>query len=219
MKVINLGEKASVINQFVRELRDVNIQRDRMRFRHNVRRVGHAMAYEISKVLNYEACQVQTPLGKSTMQLPSDELVIGTVFRAGLPFHEGFLDVFDKAGNAFLSAYRYYTGVLQNEIGVKIEYLASPCLDNKTFLLVDPMLATGESMVMAYNAFCTKGHPKRLILASVLASECGVAHLREIFPSDDVCLYTAVIDPVLNESKYIVPGLGDAGDLMFGEKI
>ena len=218
MKVVNLGAQASVLNQFVSELRDSGIQKDRMRFRNNVRRIGHAMAYEISKTLNYEEKSVMTPLAEAKVQLPVDELVIGTVFRAGLPLHEGFLDVFDNAGNAFLSAYRYYTNESHREIDVKIEYLASPSLADKTFLLVDPMLATGESMILGYKAFCTKGQPKRLILASVIATEEGVARLQKMFPSDDVVLYTAAIDPILNENKYIVPGLGDAGDLMFGEK-
>ena len=142
MKVVNLGASNSIINQFVAELRDVNIQKDRMRFRNNVRRIGNLMAYEISKTLKYKETEVVTPLATATMNLPIDNIVIGTVFRAGLPFHQGFLDIFDQAGNAFLSAYRYYTDRECNNIDVHIEYIATPDLYKMTFILVDPMLAT-----------------------------------------------------------------------------
>ncbi len=219
MKLINLGASNSIINQFVSELRDVNIQKDRMRFRTNIRRIGNLMAYEISKKLRYEKREIETPLATCSMSLPKDNIVIGTVLRAGLPFHSGFLDIFDKAGNAFLSAYRYYTDLECNNIDVHIEYLATPDLSHKTFILVDPMLATGESLILAHKAFITKGVPRRIILASVIATEEGVARLQKIFPSKDITLYTAAIDPILNEHKYIVPGLGDAGDLMYGEKL
>ncbi|MBR2204177.1 MAG: uracil phosphoribosyltransferase [Prevotella sp.] len=219
MKVVNLGEKDSVINQFVAELRDVNIQKDRMRFRNNVRRIGALMAYEISKTLRYEEVAVETPLATTNVRVPYDNVVIGTVFRAGLPFHAGFLDIFDKAGNAFLSAYRYYTDRECNNIDVHIEYIATPDLTHKTFILVDPMLATGESLVLAHNAFITKGVPRRVVMASVIATEEGIANLNERFPANDIVLYTAAIDPILNERKYIVPGLGDAGDLMYGDKM
>ena len=219
MKVINLGAGNTVLNQFVAELRDENIQKDRMRFRDNVKRIGHIMAYEISKTLNYAPVTIQTPLDKCEMSLPQDDIVVGTVFRAGLPLHEGFLDVFDKAGNAFLSAYRYYTDKECNNIDVHIEYIATPCLDGKTFMLVDPMLATGESLILAHKAFLTKGIPARFIFASVIATKEGIARMKKHFPGDNVVLYTAAIDPMLNEHKYIVPGLGDAGDLMYGEKL
>ncbi|MBQ1797112.1 MAG: uracil phosphoribosyltransferase [Prevotella sp.] len=219
MKVVNLGEKDSVINQFVAELRDVNIQKDRMRFRNNVRRIGALMAYEISKTLRYQEVAVETPLATTNVRVPYDNVVIGTVFRAGLPFHAGFLDIFDKAGNAFLSAYRYYTDRECNNIDVHIEYIATPDLTHKTFILVDPMLATGESLVLAHNAFITKGVPRRVVMASVIATEEGIANLNDRFPSNDIVLYTAAVDPILNERKYIVPGLGDAGDLMYGDKM
>lgn len=219
MKVINLGENNSIINQFVAELRDVEIQKDRMRFRNNVRRIGALMAYEISKTLRYEEVAVETPLATTNVRVPYDNVVIGTVFRAGLPFHAGFLDIFDKAGNAFLSAYRYYTDRECNNIDVHIEYIATPDLTHKTFILVDPMLATGESLVLAHNAFITKGVPRRVVMASVIATEEGIAHLNDRFPSNDMVLYTAAVDPILNERKYIVPGLGDAGDLMYGDKM
>ena len=219
MKVINLGANNSILNRFVAELRDENIQKDRMRFRYNVKRIGRVMAYEISKTLDYEQVSVKTPLDTCNVSLPADDIVVGTVFRAGLPLHEGFLDVFDNAGNAFLSAYRYYTDRECNNIDVHIEYIATPCLDGKTFMLVDPMLATGESLILAHNAFLSKGTPSRVIFASVIATKEGIARMKKQFPTDDVMLYTAAIDPVLNEHKYIVPGLGDAGDLMYGEKL
>lgn len=219
MKIVNLGEKDSVMNQFVAELRDVNIQKDRMRFRNNIKRIGNLMAYEISKSLRYQEVEVETPLATAKMRVPYDNVVIGTVFRAGLPFHQGFLEIFDKAGNAFLSAYRYYTDRECNNIDVHIEYIATPDLTHKTFILVDPMLATGESLILAHNAFITKGVPRRVVLASVIATEEGIAHLNERFPANDIVLYTAAIDPILNDRKYIVPGLGDAGDLMYGDKM
>ncbi len=219
MKVINLGAENSIINQFVAELRDVNIQKDRMRFRNNIKRIGNLMAYEISKTLRYEEVEVETPLATAKMKVPHDNVVIGTVFRAGLPFHQGFLDIFDNAGNAFLSAYRYYTDRECNNIDVHIEYIATPDLTHKTFILVDPMLATGESLILAHNAFITKGVPRRIVLASVIATEEGIARLNSRFPANDIVLYTAAIDPILNERKYIVPGLGDAGDLMYGGKL
>ena len=218
MKVVNLGAKNSVLNKYMRELRDVNIQNDRMRFRENVRRIGNLEAYEISKILDYKTVTIETPLKECDVNLYEDDIVIGTVFRAGLPLHQGFLDVFDEAGNAFVSAYRYYLDKECTKVGVKIEYMATPNLDGKTLILVDPMLATGESMELAYRAFLTKGTPKRLVMASVIACKQGVDHLKKCFPEDDVVLYCGNIDPILNEHKYIVPGLGDAGDLMYGDK-
>lgn len=208
-----------MLNQYIAELRDVNIQADRMRFRRNVQRIGYVMAYEISKVLHYEPIEIQTPLDKAVASVPVENLVIGTVFRAGLPLHQGFLDIFDNAGNAFVSAYRYYTDRECHNVDVHVEYIAAPNLDGTTLILVDPMLATGESMELAYKAFLTKGTPARLIMASVIAAEPGIENLRNIFPSDDVELYCAAVDPSLNERQYIVPGLGDAGDLMYGDKL
>lgn len=219
MKVINLSENGSLLNTFMSELRDVNVQNDRMRFRHNIVRIGHIEAYEISKLLSYSKKTIQTPLDKCEVNTYDDDVVIGTVFRAGLPLHQSFLDVFDKAGNAFVSAYRYYKDREMNQVGIKVEYCASPSLDNKTLILVDPMLATGGSLELAYEALLTKGKPKRLIMACVIAAQSGVDYLQKIFPSDDVVLVCAAIDPVLNSHKYIVPGLGDAGDLMYGDKI
>lgn len=201
------------------ELRDVNVQGERMRFRQNIMRIGRIEAYEVSKLLSYSPETIQTPLDTCEMRTIDDQVVIGTVFRAGLPLHEAFLDLFDKAGNAFVSAYRYYLDKDCTKVGVKIEYMATPSLDGKTLILVDPMLATGESMELAYKAFSTKGTPARLIMVSVIACKQGVDHLKKCFPEDDVTLVCGNIDPILNDRKYIVPGLGDAGDLMYGEKL
>ena len=220
MKIINLSEKPCLINQFVTELRDVTIQNDRMRFRRNLERIGEAMALEIGKSLTYSTKFVETPLGMATVNTPDDHVVVGTVFRAGLPLHTGFLNIFDRADNAFVSAYRYYRDKECRQVDVHIEYIATPCLDDTTLMLVDPMLATGESMELAFNAFCTKGTPKRTHLVCVIASQKGVDHLQEVFKDrDDITLWCATIDPVLNERSYIVPGLGDAGDLAFGSKL
>ncbi len=219
MKVIDFAETNSVINQYVAEIRDVDIQKERLRFRRNIERIGELMAYEMSKELTYSVKQVQTPLGVAQVSTPDDELVVATVFRAGLPLHQGFLNVFDRAGNAFVSAYRYYKDKECRELDVHIEYIASPNLTGKTLLLADPMLATGESMELAWKAFLSKGTPKRLLIASVIASRQGVEHLQQVFPNDDIALWCAAIDPELNERSYIVPGLGDAGDLAYGEKL
>ena len=219
MKTVNFAETNSVINQYVAELRDVNIQTDRMRFRRNVERIGELMAYEMSKTLDYTTRKIQTPLGTAKASVPADDLVIATVFRAGLPLHQGFLNVFDRAGNAFVSAYRFYKDKECRDLDVHIEYIATPDLTQKTVMLVDPMLATGESMELAWQAFLTKGRPKRLLIACVIASRQGVEHLEKLFPDDNVTLWCATIDPGLDERYYIVPGLGDAGDLAFGEKL
>lgn len=218
MKIINLADRNSILNQYVAEIRDVNIQTERMRFRRNIERIGECMAYEMSKELTYSVKQVQTPLGVAPVSTPDEALVIATVFRAGLPLHAGFLNVFDRAGNAFVSAYRYYKDKECRTIDVHIEYIATPDLTGKTLMLVDPMLATGESMELAYKAFLTKGRPAHLLIACVIASRQGVEHLQRLFPDDDVQLWCAVIDPELNERSYIVPGLGDAGDLAYGDK-
>lgn len=220
MEIINLSERNTILNQYVAELRDVNIQGDRMRFRRNLERIGEMMAYEVSQRLTYSAKEVQTPLGVATASTPDDALVVGTVFRAGLPLHTGFLNVFDRADNAFVSAYRYYRDKECSQVDVRIEYIATPALDDRTLLLVDPMLATGESMELALEAFCTKGCPAHTHIAAVIASEQGVEHLKKVYGHrDDVTLWCAVIDPTLNERSYIVPGLGDAGDLAFGGKL
>lgn len=219
MKVINLAETNSILNQYIAEMRDVNVQGDRMRFRRNIERIGELMAYEISKDLDYSRKQIQTPLGIAEASTPDDNVVIATVFRAGLPLHNGFLNIFDKAGNAFVSAYRYYTDKEHRDLDVRIEYIATPDLTNKTVMLVDPMLATGESLELAWKAFTTKGIPSKLIIACIIASQSGVERIKRVFAGQDVTLWCGVIDPEIDEHSYIVPGLGDAGDLAYGEKI
>ena len=219
MKVINLSEQNSVLNKYMSELRSTSVQNDRMRFRQNIVRIGHVEAYEISKSLTYSQKTIQTPLDKCTINTYDDQVVVGTVFRAGLPLHQAFLDIFDEAGNAFVSAYRYYKDREMREVNIKVEYCASPALNGKTLILVDPMLATGGSLELAYEALKSKGTPKRLVMACVIAAQSGIDYLQKVFPSDDVVLVCGAIDPILNEHKYIVPGLGDAGDLMYGEKV
>ena len=219
MKVINLAETNSILNQYVAEMCDVNVQGDRIRFRRNIERIGELMAYEISKDLDYSRKQIQTPLGIAEASTPDDNVVIATVFRAGLPLHNGFLNIFDKAGNAFVSAYRYYTDKEHRDLDVRIEYIATPDLTNKTVMLVDPMLATGESLELAWKAFTTKGIPSKLIIACIIASQPGVERIKRVFAGQDVTLWCGAIDPEIDEHSYIVPGLGDAGDLAYGEKI
>ena len=215
MKVINLSEQNTLLNQFILEMRSIHVQNDRMRFRRNVERIGEIMAYEISKTLTYSEKQVQTPLGFAPIQTIDDALVCATILRAGLPFHQGFLSYFDGAENAFVSAYRKYKDALKFDIN--IEYIASPNIEGKTLIMTDPMLATGSSLELAYGAMLTKGKPSKVILATVIASQQGVDYVKQRF-SDDVTLWCAAIDPELNSHSYIVPGLGDAGDLAYGEK-
>lgn len=216
MKVTNFALTPSVISQYMAELRDVNTQSDMMRFRRNLERIGELMAYEISKTLNYKDITVTTPLADATCQTVSDQVVLGTIFRAGLPFHQGFLNVFDKAQNAFVSAYRKYKE--KESFDVFIEYIASPRLDDKTLILVDPMLATGASMELSYRALLTKGTPAKVHVASVIASQAAVDYVKKCFPESDTELWIAAIDDEINSHSYIVPGLGDAGDLAYGIK-
>lgn len=216
MKVTNFALTPSVISQYMAELRDVNTQSDMMRFRRNLERIGELMAYEISKTLNYKDITVTTPLADATCQTVSDQVVLGTIFRAGLPFHQGFLNVFDKAQNAFVSAYRKYKE--KESFDVFIEYIASPRLDGKTLILVDPMLATGASMELSYRALLTKGTPAKVHVASVIASQAAVDYVKKCFPESETELWIAAIDDEINSHSYIVPGLGDAGDLAYGIK-
>ena len=220
MKVINLTEKPSLLNQYVKELRSVDVQKDSMRFRRNIERIGEVMAVEISRHLTYAVEQVQTPLAVAEMLVPQDQVVLGTLLRAGLPMHQGFLNMFDKAENAFISAYRKETVGRRGETEIEIvsEYLAAPNIEGKTLILVDPMLATGLSMEVAYKALLSHGTPKNVHVACLFGTPQAINYLSENMPKDTT-LWCAVIDPVLNEKKYIVPGLGDAGDLCFGEKL
>lgn len=219
MKVINFSESNSIINQYMAEIRDAEYQKNRLLFRNNIQRVGEFEAFEISKTLNYENKDVKTPLGIAQVNIPTDKIVLATIFRAGLPFHNGFLNVFDHAGNAFVSAYREYVDEAHHEVGVHVEYLATPSIDEKTLIIADPMLATGGSMELGYKAFLTKGTPKRIHVACVIATPEGIEHIKKTFPEEKTTIWCAAIDPGMNEHKYIVPGFGDAGDLCYGDKI
>ncbi|MCD8318455.1 MAG: uracil phosphoribosyltransferase, partial [Paraprevotella sp.] len=215
----NFAEQQTVVNKYMAELRDVRIQKDRARFRHNLAKIGEVMAYEISKTLNYAIEDIQTPLGVAPTLLYNDRIVLGTIFRAGLPFHQGFLNVFEDANNAFVSAYRFYKDKECYEVGIHIEYLATPDLTGKTLIIADPMLATGGSMDLGLRAFETKGIPGKVHLCCAIASQEGVDYLMREFKEEDYTLWCGAVDPELNEHMYIVPGLGDAGDLAYGEKL
>ena len=218
MKVINLSEHHSVLNNFLREIRDVDIQKDRLRFRRNIERIGEVMAIELSKVLNYASTDVQTPLAKTTVDVISDQLVLATILRAGMPLHQGFLNIFDHADNGFLSAYRREGK--DGELEIVAEYMAAPSIEGKTLIVVDPMLATGMSMEVGYLALLKHGTPRHTHLCCTIATPQAIEYIRKALNDrDDVTLWCAAIDPVLNEKKYIVPGLGDAGDLCYGQKI
>ena len=219
MNIINFNETNSVINLYMAELRDKSYQRNRLLFRNNIRRVGEMMAYELSKKLNYKQKTVTTPLGSLDIMVPKDDLVVATVLRAGLPFHEGFLHVFDHAQNAFVSAYRMYTNREHTEVGVHAEYMASPALRGKTLVIVDPMLATGGSMAAAYEALVKNGTPAYVHVACVIATPEGIDVVQKALPEEKATIWCAAIDPGMNANKYIVPGFGDAGDLCFGEKL
>ena len=216
MKIINFNESNSILNQYVAEIRNVEVQNDRLRFRRNIQRIGEIMAYEISKTFSYSVKYIKTPLGIAPVSTPDNQLVISTILRAGLPFHQGFLSYFDDAENAFVSAYRKYKDTLKFDI--HIEYIASPRIDGKTLIITDPMLATGGSMELSYQAMLTKGHPAEIHVVSVIASQKAVEYIASVFPEDKTTIWCAAIDPELNDHSYIVPGLGDAGDLAYGEK-
>lgn len=216
MKIINFAEQNSIINQFMSELRDKGIQQDRLRFRRNLERIGEIMAYEISRTLNYTTREVETPLGIKAMSLPADPVVLATILRAGLGFHQGFLSYFDQAENAFISAYRQYSN--ETDFDIHVEYIASPSLQDKVMILADPMLATGKSMELCYKALCdSKGTPAVTHVASVIASTQAIEYIKQHLPENTV-LWLAAVDDTLNAHGYIVPGLGDAGDLAYGEK-
>lgn len=218
MQVINLSEKNSILNLYMAELRDKRYQQNRLLFRNNIKRIGQLMAFELSETLDFKPKTVTTPLGTIDIPLPKDDIVVATVLRAGLPFHQGFLDVFDHADNAFVSAYRMYTNREHTEVGVHAEYMATPSVKGKTLIIADPMLATGGSMAAAIEALCKTGKPKKIHIASVIAVPEGIKTLTEVLPEDAI-VWCAAIDPGMNEHKYIVPGFGDCGDLCFGEKL
>ncbi|MDE6489690.1 MAG: uracil phosphoribosyltransferase [Muribaculaceae bacterium] len=216
MEIIDFAQQPSLINQYMMELRNVDIQSDMLRFRRNLQRIGEIMAYEISKTMTYRTEEIQTPLATAPCRVLDEKVVLATIFRAGVPFHQGFLDYFDHAENAFVSAYRKYKE--KENFDVCIEYLASPCLDGKTVIIADPMLATGASMELSYRALLTKGNPAHIHVASVIASQKAVDYIASTFPDDRTTLWIGAVDPHINAHSYIVPGLGDAGDLAYGIK-
>lgn len=218
MQIINFNEQNSVINQYLAELRDKKYQQNRLLFRHNVQRIGQMMGYELSKTLDYKQKTVATPLATTEVMVPKDDIVVAAILRAGLPFHEGFLDVFDHADNAFVSAYRMYTNREHSKVSVHTEYMATPSVKGKTLIIADPMLATGGSMAAAIEALLSTGKPHRIHIACVIAAPEGIDVIREVLP-DDATFWCACIDAGMNEHKYIVPGFGDCGDLCFGEKL
>ena len=215
MKVYNFSQYSSLYNKFLSELRDENIQKDSMRFRKNLERLGEISAYEISKTLQCYSQVTKTPLGTSKTSVPSENLVLATVLRAGLPLHNGLLKYYDNAENCFISAYRKHTS--KEEFEVEIQYMASPNLTDKIVLLSDPMLATGRSMVLAYKALLKKGTPSKIHIVCVIGSDQGVEYISKNFP-EDTTLWIGGIDSKMTSEAYIVPGLGDAGDLAFGKK-
>ena len=211
-----LNKENSIANVYLAELRDKNIQNDRMRFRFNIERLGMLMAYEISKKFHYEKKFITTPLADAAVFIPTDDVVVATILRAGMPFMQGFLKVFDNAEAAFIGAARGKHKA-DNSFDINLDYVACPSLTGKTIIICDPMLASGKSLVEGCNALLEHGMPAHVHLACVIASPEGIAHVQKHLP--DATLWLTAVDDSLNEDSYIIPGLGDAGDLSFGEKL
>lgn len=217
MVLHHLGKENSILNRFIAELRDKNIQKDAMRFRRNIERVGEILGYEMSKTLKYISEKVSTPLGDKNMVQPHSNIVICSVLRAGLPLHQGLLNYFDSAENAFISAYRHHKGS-EDTFEVVVNYFASPSLENKVVVLSDPMLATGKTLENVLGVLKGHGVPQEIHIVAVIGSTQGIRYIESIFP-ENTHLWIAAIDEELSNRGYIVPGLGDAGDLAFGEKL
>ncbi|KAA5827404.1 uracil phosphoribosyltransferase [Algibacter amylolyticus] len=217
MTIHNLSLKNSILNKFIAEIRAVNIQKDSMRFRRNIERIGEILGYEMSKTLSFNSETIETPLGQSHIDLPNNEVVLCSILRAGVPLHNGLLNYFDGAENAFISAYRHHKHNPES-FEIIVEYLACPSLEGKTLILADPMLATGQSMLATFEALKPFGTPKEIHLISVIGAQEGVDFVAQHFDKN-THLWIATIDDTLNDKGYIVPGLGDAGDLAFGKKL
>lgn len=217
MEIKVLGNKHSILDQYLAEIRDTSIQTDPLRFRDNLNRIGEVFAYEISKELKFEINDVQTPLGVAKVPKLRQQPVLATILRAGLAMHNGLLRIFDRAENCFISAYRKY--VEGGEFEIEFEYMASPSLDDKVIILSDPMLASGRSMEIGYEALFSKGTPSHVHLIAIIASQEGVDYIVDSIKAENVTLWLGAIDPEMTPKSYIVPGLGDAGDLAFGEKV
>ncbi len=217
MEIKVLGNNHSILDQYLAEIRDISIQTDPLRFRDNLNRIGELFAYEISKEMPFAVTKVQTPLGVAEVPKLSHQPVLATILRAGLASHNGLLRIFDRAENCFISAFRKYSE--NGEFEIEFEYMASPSLENKIVILSDPMLASGKSMEIGYEALFSKGTPSHVHLVAIIASQEGVDYVTENIKADNVTLWLGAIDPEMTPKSYIVPGLGDAGDLAFGEKI
>lgn len=217
MHIHNLSQQNSVLNTFISEIRNLTVQKDQMRFRRNIERIGEILGYELSKALHYKSSSINTPLGTCNMNIIDNDIVLCSILRAGIPLHNGLLNYFDTAENAFISAYRHHPND-SKDFEIIVEYLACPDLENKTLILADPMLATGRSMVTTFDALKPYGTPKEIHLVSTIGAQEGVDYVEKHF-GKDAHLWIAAVDKTLNNKGYIVPGLGDAGDLAFGEKL
>lgn len=215
--IYNFAKSNSLFNQFISEIRNVDIQKDRFRFRMNMQRIGEIFAYEISKTLEYEKKEIVTPLGVADVELMNNQPIIASIMRAGIPLHLGVLNYFDQADNAFISAYRRHHK--NGKFEIELEYVSCPNIDGKILILVDPMLASGKSMELAYKALMRYGKPKHVHIVSAIASTEGVALLKKNLNLKDISLWLGAIDDEMTAQSYIVPGLGDAGDLSFGAKL
>lgn len=217
MEIKILGNNHSILDQYLAEIRDESIQKDPLRFRENLYRIGELFAYEISKTLDYSVTEVTTPLGVANVPKLQKQPVLATILRAGLPMHNGLLRVLDRAENCFISAFRKYTE--EGKFEIEFEYMASPALDDKVVILSDPMLASGKSMEIGYEALFSKGTPSHIHLVSIIASQQGVDYVSKNITAENVTLWLGAVDGDMTSKSYIVPGLGDAGDLAYGEKI
>jgi len=217
MIIKHVSKQNSILNKFIAEIRDKEIQKDSLRFRTNIERMGQIISYELSKTLNYKPKDIVTPLGIKNMQVLDDQVVLASILRAGLPLHMGVLHIFDDAENAFISAYRQHKDN-SDEFNIQIDYIATPSIQDKVLVLVDPMLATGQSLVAVYEKLKQFGTPKQLHVISIIGSQKGINYLEEKLPKDTY-LWIADFDQELNSKGYIVPGLGDAGDLAYGKKL
>jgi uracil phosphoribosyltransferase len=214
--VHNISSQASVLNTFLAQIRSVEIQKDPLRFRRNMERIAEILGYEVSKRLVYHETEVVTPLGKAKIDLPKENPLLATILRAGLSMHQGLLNYFDQSESAFISAYRKHSTA--EEFEIYVEYMAAPNLDNKTWIISDPMLATGSSMVTVYHAMLRYGNPKRIFIVSAIATPQALDYVKKHLP-ENTEIFVGAIDQELTAQSYIVPGLGDAGDLAYGEKI
>ncbi|HMR42550.1 MAG TPA: uracil phosphoribosyltransferase [Saprospiraceae bacterium] len=213
--VVNFSEHNSIVNQYIAELRSASVQKDSLRFRKNLERLGEIFAYEISKTLPYKKIQVETPLGSAAVNVPDQRIVLATILRAGLPMHQGMLNIFDKASNAFVSAYRLHHK--DGTFEINLEYASCPKLDGAVLIICDPMIATGASMALALDTLRQSGEPEKIHIVTAIASTAGLNHMRRMYPQAQV--WMGALDEELTAKSYIVPGLGDAGDLAFGEKL